>query len=89
MDCGGQVVARVFTVTTVTKFCFTLPNYDGLYSPPLNSWKLGKWLKTLEKCRFSGLFENGLKFSPPLRHLQRTSRNTFPRNLIAQSDPRT
>jgi len=40
------------TVITVTKFCFTYPEYDGLYSPPLNSKKVGKWLKTLQKGVF-------------------------------------
>lgn len=59
---------RYFTVTTVTSFCFTHPNSDGLYSPPLNSWKFGKWLKTLAKGCFSRVFENGVKLSPPLRH---------------------
>jgi hypothetical protein len=56
--------SEMLTVTTVTNFCFTYPNQDGLYSPPLNSWKIGKWLKTLGKGRFSKVFENGEKLSP-------------------------
>src|SRR5580658_154616 len=56
----------MLTVTTVTNFCFTYPNWDGLYTPPLNSWKIGKWLKTLEKVGFSKVFENGEKLNPPL-----------------------
>jgi hypothetical protein len=55
----------MLTVTTVTNFCFTYPNWDGLYTPPLNSWKIGKWLKTLEKVGFSKVFENGEKLNPP------------------------
>lgn len=66
----------MLTVTTVTNFCFTYPNWDGLYSPPLNSWKIGKWLKTLEKVGFSKVFENGEKLNPPLRHF--ASRSSFP-----------
>ncbi len=58
---------EILTVTTVTNFCFTYPNSDGLYSPPLNSRKIGKWLKTIEKGGFSKVFEKGEKLSPPLR----------------------
>ena len=62
-----QILAQLSTVTSVTNFCFTYLNWDGLYSPPLNSRKIGKWLKTLGKRGFSKVFENGEKLSPPLR----------------------
>jgi hypothetical protein len=71
----------ILTVTTVTNFCFTYPNSDGLYSPTLNSRKVGKWLKTLEKGRFSKIFENGENLSPLILVPNPTVRQTQTRAL--------